>query len=86
MAITLETSPRIIRRKQLETRLGLSRSTIYGKLTNNPNRPNEYDPTFPKPIRLGGENSRAVGWLESEVDAWLALQIEKSRSKAEASA
>lgn len=81
MAITLETSPRIIRRKQLEARLGLSRSTIYGKLTPNPNRPNEYDPTFPKPIQIG---SRAVGWLESEINDWLTAQIEKSRSKAEA--
>ena len=81
MAITLETSPRIIRRKQLESRLGLSRSTIYGKLTPNPNRPNEYDPTFPKPIQIG---SRAVGWLESEINDWLTAQIEKSRSKAEA--
>lgn len=81
MAITFETSPRIIRRKQLEARLGLSRSTIYGKLTPNPNRPNEYDPTFPKPIQIG---SRAVGWLESEINDWLTAQIEKSRSKAEA--
>lgn len=81
MAITAETSPRIIRRKQLESRLGLSRSTIYGKLTPNPNRPNEYDPTFPKPIQIG---SRAVGWLESEINDWLTAQIEKSRSKAEA--
>jgi len=83
MATVTSTPPRIIRRKQLEARLGLSRSTIYGKLINNPNRPNEYDPTFPKPIRLGGDNSRAVGWLESEVDAWLNAQIEKSRSEAE---
>lgn len=81
MAITLGTPPRIIRRKQLEARLGLSRSTIYGKLTPNPNRPNEYDPTFPKPIQIG---SRAVGWLESEINDWLTAQIEKSRSKAEA--
>lgn len=84
MATATSTSTRIIRRKQLEARLGLSRSTIYGKLTNNPNRPKEYDPTFPKPIRLGGENSRAVGWLESEIDVWLNAQIENSRSKAEA--
>jgi prophage regulatory protein len=33
--------------------------------------------TFPKPIHLG--DSKAVGWLEHEVDAWLAEQIQKSR-------
>jgi prophage regulatory protein len=32
---------------------------------------------FPKQISLG---SRAVGWLESEVDAWIAEQIARSRS------
>ena len=32
--------------------------------------------TFPKPISLGG---RAVGWLEAEIQAWLAQRIEASR-------
>jgi prophage regulatory protein len=32
---------------------------------------------FPAPISLGG---RAVGWLEFEVDAWLAEKVEISRS------
>lgn len=41
---------RILRRKQLEDRTGLSRSTIYARL--NPKSPN-YDPTFPRPIELG---------------------------------
>ena len=66
----------ILRRKQLEARIGLSRSTIYAKLNPNPNRPGDYDPTFPKPISLG---PKAVGWIEAEVDAWLAAQVEKSR-------
>ena len=66
----------ILRRKQLEARIGLSRSTIYAKLNPNPSRPGDYDPTFPKPISLG---PKAVGWIEAEVDAWLAAQVEKSR-------
>lgn len=65
--------PRIVRRRQLEVRLGLSRSTIYDKL--NPKSP-RYDRTFPRPIRLGGS---AVGWLAHEVDDWLTRQIEASR-------
>jgi prophage regulatory protein len=64
----------IIRRRRLEQRVGLSRSTIYDKL--NPKSP-RYDNTFPRPIRLGGA---AVGWLEHEVDDWLNRQIQASRA------
>jgi len=66
----------IIRRGQVETKTGLGRSAIYGKLRFNPKRPGEFDPTFPKPVRIG---KKAVGWVESEVDAWLSAQIAKSR-------
>jgi hypothetical protein len=31
----------------------------------------------PQPVRLG---ARAVGWLESEVDAWIRQKIEGTRS------
>ena len=53
----------ILRRKQVEKRTGLSRSTIYLRIQEG---------TFPKPIKLG---ERAVGWLENEVDGWLKQQI-----------
>jgi len=66
----------ILRRHMLEERVGLSRSTIYDKL--NPNSP-RHDPTFPKPIRLGGF---AVGWLSHEVDEWIGRQIAASRGTA----
>lgn len=66
----------ILRRKQVEARTGLSRSTIYAKLRRNPKRPGDYDPTFPKPVAIG---AKAVGWIEAEIDAWLATQVEKSR-------
>ena len=54
----------ILRRKQVEKRTGLSRSTIYLRIQEG---------TFPKPINLG---ARAVGWLENEVEAWLAARME----------
>lgn len=60
----------ILRRKQVETRTGLSRSTIYARIAEG---------TFPSPIELGG---RAVGWIESEIDAWLKSCIESSRRSA----
>jgi prophage regulatory protein len=67
---------RILRRKQVEARTGLSRSTIYAKMRRNPKRPSDFDPTFPTPVSVG---AKAVGWLESEITAWLTAQITKSR-------
>lgn len=64
----------ILRRRDLEARLKISRSTIYDKI--NPDSP-RYDADFPKPIRLG--NGSAVGWVESEVESWLRDRIETSR-------
>lgn len=61
----------ILRRRQLEERIQLSRSTIYDKLDTNSPR---HDPTFPKPIKLG-PGSSAIGFIESEVNAWLDRQI-----------
>lgn len=58
----------ILRRKQVEARTGLARSTIYDRLRN--------DPEFPKPVSIG---ARAVGWIESEIQQWLDSQIAKSR-------
>ena len=69
----------ILRRIEVERRTGLSRSAIYGKLKQNPNKPHEFDPTFPRPVRLG---SQAVGWVESEIEEWLQKQITKSRAAA----
>lgn len=67
----------ILRRKQVEARTGLSRSSIYARLRHNPKRPGDYDPTFPKPVSVG---AKAVGWLEHELEAWIAAQVEKSRN------
>lgn len=54
----------ILRRKQVEQKTGLSRSTIYLRIQEG---------NFPRPINLG---VRAVGWLENEIEAWLAERIE----------
>lgn len=66
----------ILRRKQVEARTGLSRSSIYAKLKPNPKRPGDFDPSFPHPVAVG---TKAVGWIEAEIDAWLTAQIQKSR-------
>ena len=57
----------LLRRKQVQIRTGLARSTIYARIQQG---------TFPKPVALG---ARAVGWVESEIENWIAQQIERSR-------
>ncbi len=81
MAEQLQAALTILRRKQVEQRTGLSRSTIYGKIKRDPKRPREYDPTFPLPVTLGN-GAKAVGWIESEINAWLAAQAENRRKAA----
>jgi prophage regulatory protein len=76
MAVQIKPALTILRRKQVEARTGLSRSTIYAKLRPNLKRPRDYDPSFPKPVSVG---AKAVGWVEEEVEAWLIAQIQKSR-------
>ena len=56
----------ILRRKDVESMVGLSRSTIY-KLMNQG--------LFPKPIRLG---PRAVGWRISDIENWINQQAARS--------
>lgn len=49
-------------------KLGISRAYLYAKQRYNPNRPRDYDPTFPKPIRL---SKHRPAWFEHELDEWL---------------
>lgn len=57
----------ILRLPAVKTRTGLSRSTIYLRVSQG---------TFPEPVSLG---ARAVGWVEAEIQEWLQRQIETSR-------
>jgi prophage regulatory protein len=50
---------RILRRPEVQNRTGLARSTIYAMMATG---------AFPRPFPLG---QRAVGWAESEINAWL---------------
>ncbi len=60
----------ILRLPAVKARTGLSRSTIYLRISEG---------RFPKAISLGG---RAVGWIEAEVNDWLNQQIDNSRKAA----
>lgn len=70
MAEQIQTALSILRRRQVEKRVGLTRSPLYARIKAG---------TFPRPIQLGG-GGHAVGWIESEIDAWIAEQIQKSRA------
>ncbi len=61
---------KILRRQQVQEQTGLSRTVIYDAMAQG---------TFPKAIKLG---ARAVGWLESEVNAWIEAQVAASRKGA----
>ena len=58
----------ILRLPEVKARTGLSRSTIYLRITED---------NFPTPIPLGG---RAVGWIEEEIQSWIEQQIDSCRS------
>lgn len=51
---------RILRLPAVTAKTGLSSSEIYRKVD---------DETFPAPVQLG---PRAVGWIEEEIDDWIA--------------
>ncbi len=57
----------ILRLPNVKAITGLSRSTIYLRMSEG---------AFPKHMSLG---SRAVGWLKTEVSAWLDQRILESR-------
>jgi prophage regulatory protein len=60
-------SDAFLRLPQVKIRVGLSRSSIYMAISEG---------KFPRPVRLG---TRAVGWLESEIEAWVLQQVKLSR-------
>jgi len=67
MATQIQSKPTILRRKQVEARTGLQRSTIYLRISEG---------TFPKPVHL---SAHSVGWVESEIDQWIDETIKTGR-------
>jgi prophage regulatory protein len=59
---------RIQRLPAVQRRTGLSRSSIYQQIKEG---------RFPAPVAIG---DRAVGWLEAEVDTWIAECVSARRS------
>ena len=61
---------RFLRLPQVKERTGVSRSFIYAGAKNG---------TFPVPRLIG---ARAVGWLESELTAWIEARIAARKQEA----
>ena len=57
----------VLRLPEVKQQTGLSRSAIYQRIS---------DDKFPKSINLG---SRAVGWLASDVQAWIKSRLAATR-------
>jgi predicted DNA-binding transcriptional regulator AlpA len=64
-----------LRLEAVKQATGLGRSTIYDLMAVNP-------PRFPRPVKPGGENAKAVAWLASEVAAWQRKKIAERDSAA----
>ncbi len=54
---------RFLRRKDVEKRTGLSRSSIYDHMSKG---------NFPQNFKVG---HRAVAWLEEDIDKWMQSRI-----------
>ena len=66
---------RFIRLSEVLTRTGYGRTTIYRKME---------DGSFPRSVKLGGPpkdpnafDSRAIAWIEDEVEQWMESRIEE---------
>ncbi|MFG6111165.1 helix-turn-helix transcriptional regulator [Stenotrophomonas nematodicola] len=54
--------PRLLRLKEVQDRVGMSKTTIYDRVRTK---------NFPAPVHLG----TMAAWVESEVDAWILDRI-----------
>jgi len=61
----------LLRRRDVEKRVGLGRSAIYARMARG---------SFPKPVH--DTETETVWWLESEVDTWVRERVEASRKQA----
>ena len=75
---TIVRQKRLIRLSEVLSRTGYGRTTIYRKME---------DGDFPKSVKLGGPpkdpnafDSRAIAWIEDEVEQWIESRIDERDS------
>ena len=76
--ITPKPKHRFIRLNEVLSRTGYGRTSIYRKMEEG---------TFPKSLKLGGPpkdpsifDSRAIAWIEDEIDQWVEDRINERHS------
>ena len=76
--ITPKPKHRFIRLNEVLSRTGYGRTSIYRKMEEG---------TFPKSLKLGGPpkdpsifDSRAIAWVEDEIDHWIEDRIDERHS------
>ncbi len=67
MATQLQNARVILRRKQVQARVGISRSGIYELMKAG---------KFPRSIKI---SARSVGWLESDIESFIESRIAASK-------
>ena len=75
---TIVRQKRLIRLPEVLSRTGCGRTTIYRKME---------DGSFPRSVKLGGPpidpnvfDSRAIAWIEDEVEQWIESRIDERDS------
>ena len=75
---TIVRQKRLIRLPEVLSRTGYGRTTIYRKME---------DGSFPRSVKLGGPpidpnvfDSRAIAWIEDEVEQWIESRIDERDS------
>lgn len=63
-----QTEPRLIRRKEVQTKTGLGASSIYAMMKSG---------EFPQCLNL---SERRVAWIESDVNQWIAKRIAEHKA------
>jgi prophage regulatory protein len=59
---------RVLRRREVEKKVGHGHSWLYAEMRAG---------RFPAPLEIG---TRSVGWLESEIDSWIASRPRRRRA------
>ena len=66
-------SHNVLRIDDVCRKCGICRSMVWAKLNPKDRR---HDAAFPQPFRL---SLKAVGWLESEIDAWIEQRAKRQQ-------
>lgn len=66
----------LIRLPAVRALVGLSRSSIYGRLDPSSRY---YDRTFPRPVHLSPLRNGAVAWRHDEIVAWCESRASRAR-------